>query len=253
MTNFAVATLICVLVAACGGSGPTPAATLNPFLNAWSRGNWAAMRRLVAHPPADFVAINAAAFRGLGVTHATFTAGPVVQSASGDQAAATVTAALHGAADRSLRAADEGPARQEQAHGQVAGLMVTRTINPHLGPRESLAVNQNWPKRAPILGAGGVSLTTTGSVVAVGLVGERIKDPAAVKADLILAGATAVEIDPALVLAKAHPTQFEPVFTVSKARFAQLKAAGGPHNVYAVPGMQFDLQTARQAITPAAV
>ena len=39
------------------------------------------------------------------------------------------------------------------------------------------------------------------------------------------------------------------MFTVSKARFAQLKAAGGPHNVYAVPGTQFDLQTARQAIT----
>ena len=49
------------------------------------------MRRLVVHPPADFVSANAAAFKALGVTHASFTAGPVVQSASGDRAVADVT------------------------------------------------------------------------------------------------------------------------------------------------------------------
>jgi cell division protein FtsI/penicillin-binding protein 2 len=244
---FAAASLICLLVAACGGSSPTPKSTLDPFLSAWSRGDWTAMRRLVVHPPANFVSANAAAFKALGVTHASFTAGPVVQSASGDRAVADITA--HYTIPQIGAFEPQTKVRLVKRQGKWLVSWSTRTINARLGPRESLAVNQNWPKRAPILGAGGVPLTTTGTVVAVGLVGERIKDPAAVKADLILAGATAAEVDPALVLAKAHPTQFEPVFTVSKARFAQLKAAGGPHNVYAVPGTQFDLQTARQAIT----
>ena len=249
MTNFAAATLICLLVAACGGSSPTPTSTLDPFLNAWSRGDWAAMRRLVSRPPADFVSANAAAFKALGVTHATFTAGPVVQSASGDRAVATVTA--HYTLPQIGAFAPQTKVRlvKSKRKGRWLVSWSTRTINSHLGRGESLAVDRSWPKRAPILGAGGVPLTTTGTVVAVGLVGERIKDPAAVKTDLIMASATATEVDPALVLAKAHPTQFEPVFTVSRARFAQLKAAGGPHNVYAVPGTQFDLQTARQAIT----
>jgi len=246
-TRLAAAIVLSVAVAACGGSSATPASTLKPFLSAWSRGDWAAMRRLVTRPPSDFVADNQRAFAALGVTHATFTAGRVVQSTSGDRATARVTA--HYALPNADAFTPHTTVTLVKRKGKWLVAWSSRTINPQLGPGESLAINQSWPKRAPILGARGVPLTTTGSAVAVGLVGERIKDAAAVKTDLILAGATAAEIDPALVLAKAHPTQFEPVFTVSEARFAQLKAAGGPHNVYAVPGTQFDLQTARRAIT----
>jgi cell division protein FtsI/penicillin-binding protein 2 len=246
--NLGAAVLTCLLVAACGGSSPTPKTALDPFLSAWSRGNWTAMRRLVTSPPADFVSVNAAAFKALGVTRGTFTAGPVVQSASGDQAVVTVTQHYTLPQIGAFDPRTQVKLVKRQGTWLVSWSM--RTIDPQLGPGESLAINQNWPKRAPILGAGGVPLTTTGTVVAVGLVGERIKEAGAVKADLIIAGATAAEVDPALVLAKAHPTQFEPVFTVSQSRFARLKAAGGPHNVYAVPGTQFDLQTARQAITP---
>ena len=138
VTNFAAATLICVLVAACGGSGPTPKSTLDPFLNAWSRGDWAAMRRLVAHPPADFVAANAAAFKALGVTHATFTAGPVVQSASGDQAAATVT--QHYTVPQIGAFEPQTKVKLVKRNGQVAGLMVDRARSTRISARgESLA------------------------------------------------------------------------------------------------------------------
>jgi len=236
-----------VLVAACGGSSAKPQSTLNPFLSAWSRGDWAAMRRLVARPPADFAAANQRAFAALGVTHATFTAGRVVQSKSGDRATARVTA--HYALPDAGAFAPRTTVTLVKRKGRWLVSWSTRTIDPRLGPGEALAVSRNWPARAPILGAGGVSLTTNRSEVVVGVVGERIKDAAAVRADLILAGATAAEVDPALAQAKAHPTYFEPVFTVSQARFAQLKAAGEPNNVYAVPGTQFELQASRHAIT----
>jgi cell division protein FtsI/penicillin-binding protein 2 len=246
-TRLAAATLLCVLVAACGGSSATPKSTLDPFLSAWSRADWAAMRQLVAQPPADFVSVNKAAFAGLGVTGATFTAQKIVQSKSGDRATATVT--------EHYTLADVGAFSPRttvtlvKRKGKWLVSWSTRTIDPQLGPGETLAVNRDWPTRAPILGAGGAPLTTNSSQVVVGVVGERIKDAAAVRSDLIAAGATAAEAGPALALAKAHRTFFEPVFTVSKARFAQLKAAGGANNVYAVPGTQFELQASRHAIT----
>src|SRR5262249_56593878 len=51
--------------------------------------DWAAMRRLTASPPADFTAVNQAAFASLGVTAASFSTGPMRQD--GDTAQQAVT------------------------------------------------------------------------------------------------------------------------------------------------------------------
>ena len=40
------------------------------------------------------------------------------------------------------------------------------------------------------------------------------------------------------------------MFQISQARFEQLKAQPGTHNVYAVPGTQFERTSSRSAITP---
>ena len=238
---------MCLSLAACGGSAATPEATLGPFLRAWSRGDWAAMRRLTADPPHNFVAANQQAFAALGVTTASFTPGRVRISSSGDRASAPVGSHYDlgevGSFDPRIRVT------LVKRHGHWLVSWSTRTINPHLGPGETLALDRRWPPRAPILGAGGAHLTTQRPQVVVGVVGERIKDPHAVATDLVRAGATPAQADSALAAAKAHPTYFEPVFSVSQPRFEQLKAAGQPHNVYAVPGTQFELQSERHAIT----
>jgi len=80
-------------------------------------------------------------------------------------------------------------------------------------------------------------------------VGSRITSTSAVRAALLAAGATGAQADHALAQAKLHPDFFEPVFTVSAARFAQLKAAPGPDNVYAVRGTEFQNSTSEAAIT----
>ena len=85
--------------------------------------------------------------------------------------------------------------------------------------------------------------------IIVGVAGNRMTSPSAVRADLLAAGATAAEVDNALAQAQAHPADFEPVFTVSSARFAQLKAAPGPTNVYAVRGTEFQQSSGQAAIT----
>ena len=91
-----------------------------------------AMRRLVVHPPADFVSANAAAFKALGVTHATFTAGPVVQSASGDQAAAIVT--QHYTLPQIGAFEPRTPGEARQAQRQVAGRVVDAHDQPASRP-----------------------------------------------------------------------------------------------------------------------
>ncbi len=234
-----------MLLAACGASS-TPQGTLEPFLTNWSRGDWATMRTLVAEPPADFAAANAAAFSALGVSSARFTAGRVRQSGARASTLVTEHFALPGVGTWSPTTA----VRLVQRNGRWLVAWTPGTINPVLGVGDRLDATEIWPARAPILGAGGVPLTIQRQAVVVGIVGSRIKSTRAVTGDLLGAGATQAQVRAALAQAQAHPSYFDAVFQVSMARFEQLKAQPGPDNVYAVPGTEFQLTEARSAITP---
>jgi cell division protein FtsI/penicillin-binding protein 2 len=235
-----------VALAGCGGSSSTPQATLHSYLTAWSHGDWAAMRKLVATPPATFTAANAGAFSALGVRSAGFSAGRVRQKGAKAQARVTESFALPlvGA----WRTATIVHLVQRNGIWKVA--WTPATVNPPLHGTERLAAIKDWPARAGITGADGASLLAAQQRVNVGLVGSRIKNAGEVSADLVAAGAAPAQVKAALAQAKAHPTFFEPVFQISRARFEQLKAQPGAHNVYSVPGTQFVQTTTRSAITP---
>ncbi len=244
----AAAVAILVLgVAGCGGSSGSPHATLSRYLAAWDRGDWAAMRVLVAGPPADFTSLNAATFSTLGVSKASFAAGTVVTAKSGATASAPV-------AER-FALPEVGPwsqattVRLVKHKGTWLVSWAPSTINPRLGPGEKLSLTRVSPTRGAILGAGGAPLTSNAQHVSVGLVGSRIKSAGAVSADLVAAGAPPAAVSQAIALARAHPTLFEPVFSVSASRYAQLKAKAGPTNVYNVPGTEFRQSASRTAIT----
>jgi hypothetical protein len=239
--------VLATVLSGCGPSAPTASATLSSFLAAWGRGGWTAMRRQVAAPPPDFRSVNAAAFAALGVTRATFTAGRVITASSGQTARARVTEHFdlpHAGAWNPVTTV-----RLTDRSGAWRIAWSPKTINPALGTGDTLAVARAWPSRAPVLGAGGVPLTQTVTNVIAGVVGSRITSTSAVRAALLGAGATAAQADHALAQAKLHPDFFEPVFTVTQARFAQLKAAPGPGNVYAVRGTEFQNSVAETAIT----
>jgi cell division protein FtsI/penicillin-binding protein 2 len=242
------ATLAAVALVACGGSAPPkPGPTLQSFLGAWDKGDWAAMRRQVASPPADFQQVNAAVFSSLGVKSASFTAGKLTTAKSGDTASAPVTEHFTLPEVGTWNPTTTVHLVKRKGMWHIA--WSPATINPKLTTSEKLSVTRDWSTRAPILGAGGVPLTSSAQHVDVGLVGSRIKNPAAVASDLEKAGAPQDAVTKALAAAKANPTFFEPVFTVSLSRFAQLKSQPGPDNVYEVPGTQFNETSSRQAIT----
>jgi cell division protein FtsI/penicillin-binding protein 2 len=246
LTATVAAVVAVIALAACGGSSSTPQSTLHGYLTAWSHGDWAAMRKLVATPPATFTSANAAAFSALGVKAATFSAGRVNEKGAKAQARVAQSFALPlvGA----WRTATT--IRLIQRNGVWKVAWTPATINPALRGTERLVTIEDWPARAGITGAGGAPLIAAQHLVDVGVVGSRIKDAKQVGADLVAAGATPAQVTAALAQAKTHPTFFEPVFQISQTRFEQLKAQPGLHNVYAVPGTQFVRTSSRSAITP---
>ena len=253
-TGLAIAAVVALVVsgiclAGCGGSSPPkPGPTLTAFLSAWKHGDWAAMRRQVADPPADLRSVNAGVFSALGVTSVQITAGPLHEAASGRTASAPITTHYALGQGRTWSPRSTVHLVLRRGHWHVA--WSPATITPRLGSGETIAMNEVWPTRAPILGAGGVRLSTAAARVVVGVVGGRIKDAAAVRRDLLAAGAPAAAVSHALAAARSSPDDFQPVFTISAARFATLKAQTGPDNVYAVPGTSFQATTATAALTP---
>jgi cell division protein FtsI/penicillin-binding protein 2 len=236
-----------LLIAGCGSSQPGPGPTLRAFINAWSGARWTAMRAQVVSPPKDFIAANAAVFSDLGVTHVTISAGRIRTSKSRTAAQAMIT--------EHYRLADVGAWSitstvhlvKHRSRWRVKWTLAT--IDPRLISGAKIVVSRTWPSRAPILGAGGVKLTTVAQQVVVGVVGQRIKKPKDVRSDLLAAGAPRAQVTQALAAAKQNPSYFEPIYTITQARFAELKAQAGPANVYNVPGTQFEASGRTVAIT----
>jgi hypothetical protein len=234
------AALLAAALSSCS-SGPMPGSTASAYLAAWAAKDWAAMLQLTSNPPVDFTSVNQAAFTDLSVQSASFTAGTLSQSGSTATEPFTERLTLGGLGTVSI----PSTLHLVQAQGKWLVSWSPATIAPQLRQGDALSVRTTWPARAPILGAGGVPLTTQGQVVTIGVEGLRIKDAAAVQAALVAAGATTTQASDAIAAAKVHPTYFEPVFTVTKARYDVLAPT-----IYPIPGTVFKSGTALTAATP---
>ncbi|MDF2742741.1 MAG: Cell division protein FtsI [Actinomycetia bacterium] len=220
---------------------PEPVAAA--YLEAWGRGDWAAMQAQVAAPPADFAQRHTAMTEALRVTQASFAPGPA--TVSDDRAEVPFSARLR------LRALGEWP---------YAGLLrlVRRddrwrvdwspaTLHPELTPDLRLQRTRTWPERAPILAADGSELAGPGAVVTVSVVGERVKDPAEVADALV----EHVEVPRAaarraLADAERRPNQAVPVATLPEVDYQAVRDA-----IYPVPGLSFQEGVGREYGGPA--
>ena len=234
------AMLVTGLLSACS-SAPQPQPTANAYFAAWTKHDWAAMQQLVSKPPADFTAVNQAAFTSLDVHQASFTAGTVATSGLAATEPFTERLALTGLGTIAIKST----LHLVLVQGHWLVNWSPATIVPQLRTGDQLSVQTTWPARAAILGAGGAPLTTQGQVVTIGVEGARIKNASAVQAALVAAGASSSAASEAIAAAKLHPTYFEPVFTVSQARYNQLEPT-----IYPIPGTVFQSGNARSAITP---
>jgi cell division protein FtsI/penicillin-binding protein 2 len=220
---------------------PEPVAAA--YLEAWGRGDWAAMHAQVAAPPADFAKRHTAMTEALRVTQASFAPGPA--TVSDDRAEVPFQARLR------LRALGEWP---------YAGLLrlVRRddrwrvdwspaTLHPEMTPDLRFQRTRSWPERAPILAADGSELAGPGAVVTVSIVGERVKDPAEVADALV----EHVEVPRAaarraLADAERRPNQAVPVATLPEIDYQAVRDA-----IYPVPGLSFQEGVGREYDGPA--
>ena len=228
------------VLSGCSGAPPRPQTTANAYLAAWARQDWAAMRQLASHPPADFTSVNQAAFGNLSVRQASFAAGAMQANGSAASAPITERLTLTGLGTITLKSA----LHLVLQRGKWLVQWSPATIAPQLRQGDQLSLRTHWPARAAILGRAGTPLTTQGQVVTIGVEGLLIKNAASLSSALFAAGATAQQAGRAITAARAHPTYFEPVFTVTRARYDQLKPA-----IYPIPGTVFQSGTALSAIT----
>ena len=241
------AVALALLAAGCGGSTPGPRPTLDTFVSAWERGDWTTMRARVADPPTDFLSTNRSVFANLGVSGVSITTGRLRTGRSGSTARVPISEHYRLAHVGSWTITSTIHLVKRGSSWHVR--WTPATIDPQLAAGDTIAIIRSWPARAPILGAGGARLTTVDRQVVVGVVGERIKQPSEVRADLLAAGAPGAQVRAAMAAARRHPSYFEPIYTITHARFVQLKAQPGPANVYNVPGTQFEASGAAVAIT----
>src|SRR6516225_2599655 len=94
--------LLIGLLNACSSS-PQPQTTASAYFAAWAKQDWVAMRQLVSQPPADFTAVNQAAFSDLGVHQASFTPGTTTTAGSTATEPFTERLALPGAGTVTIR------------------------------------------------------------------------------------------------------------------------------------------------------
>src|SRR5215211_6126763 len=220
---------------------PEPVAAA--YLEAWGRGDWAAMQAQVATPPADFAERHTAMTEALRVTQASFVPGPA--TISDDRAEVPFQARLR------LRALGEWPyegrLRLVRRDDRWRVDWSPATLHPELTGDLRFQRTRTWPERAPILAADGSELAGPGAVVTVSIVGERVKDPAEVADALV----EHVEVPRAaarraLADAERRPNQAVPVATLPEVDYQAVRDV-----IYPVPGLSFQEGVGREYDGPA--
>jgi cell division protein FtsI/penicillin-binding protein 2 len=251
MRRWLIVALVAVVVLAGAGAGawwllrskarPEPVAAA--YLAAWERKDWPAMQAQVDAPPADFAAQHTAMVESLRVTAASFS--PGTATVQDDRAEVPFQARLR------LRALGDWPyqgtLRLVRRDGRWRVDWSPAALHPDLAAGLRFQRSRSWPDRAPILAADGSELAGPGPVVTVSIVGERVKDRAAVAKAL----ATHAKVPPdtarrALDDAERRPNQAVPVATLAEADYQEVR-----DQLYPVPGLSFEKAVGREYNGPA--
>jgi hypothetical protein len=223
----------------CGG-GSSPDATIDSYLRAWDHADYAAMARLVDHPPSDFIAFNREVANGLDLVHGSHERRSV--TTTGSTATASVSSHL---ALPFGSITERSTLRLSDGSGTWRVQWTPESILSVLKRGDTVATQVTWPPRAAIAGLGGAPLTTETPMVSIGIEGSRVTNPAALTSALQQAGAPMAQIQSAESTALAHPTWFVPVLSVTQSAYSLLKPI-----VYPVGGTVFQTFSSRTALTP---
>jgi cell division protein FtsI/penicillin-binding protein 2 len=212
------------------------------YLQSWSTRDYAAMGRaqIRATDVAALAAFNRAMVTDLRVKRAAFAAAKPVE----EKTRATVRLTNRFTIEEFGTWTAHGVIRLVQRDEHWFIDWSPQEIDTELRTGERFVRTISWADRAPILGAGGVPLTSSATIVTIGLQGSRIKNAQQVSAALQAAGATAAQVARAIATATAHPTWFVSVFELPEATYLRFKPT-----IYPIPGTVFRTNGARAPIT----
>ena len=168
------------------------------------------------------------AVAGLGPVSLDVEVGDVARAAGGTASAVLTTTWTVGASWET-----DGDLVLEEVDGEWRAQWSLAALDRRLGPGDQLTATRRDASRGPILAASGEALTSTGTVVVVGVQPQRATDVAALTAEL----ARILGIDAAELTARiggATPDAFVEVATLSEADYAARRAELQP-----LPGTVF--------------
>ncbi|MQA84677.1 MAG: cell division protein FtsI [Streptosporangiales bacterium] len=128
------------------------------YLAAWERGDYAAMRALVAAPPPGFNDWHSDTYKDLGVARARFRPGAVAERDNARVVAFTATLTLRGVGDWTY----QGRLRLIPHERQWRVDWSPAALHPALAKGRRLDLELSWPERAPVLAADGSRLDAPG-------------------------------------------------------------------------------------------
>lgn len=212
------------------------------FLDAWARGDSAAMAGHLDAPPTDLSAtIGSLAHSAPGTTIAVHGTGVSGQTGT------TATARYHARAD----VAGFGPFEWDgqlpltKVNGQWRVHWDPADLFPGLTEGQRLVLAKTWPTRAPILGADGTPLVSDEPGVSVGLEPDHITNLDDVKTTLsTLLSVAPTAVDRALGAPGVQPSFFVPIITLPTDKYNQLRPQLAP-----VPGIVFQRTHGRFAVS----
>ncbi|MFL5351574.1 penicillin-binding transpeptidase domain-containing protein [Archangium sp.] len=230
----------CVSVRERPAQGPLDAAQV--YLDAWAGGDLAALRNLVANPPANLEEQHQRFRDDLRILSSRFELGRVERE---EQESAVVSFrsihVLRGLGEWEV----DGSLPLVRREGRWAVRWTPAVLHPEFREGDRFSRVRTRPERAAILDANGQPLTRPGEVITIGVEPRRIQNRAAVASALqSQLGVDPARLEKLLNTPNLAPDRFVPIIDVRPERYQLVRPALAP-----VPGIFFRRKNAR--LTPA--
>ncbi|WNG28979.1 penicillin-binding protein [Cystobacter fuscus] len=206
------------------------------YLRAWGEGDLAAMRRVVAEPPADLEAQHQRFRDELRIVTSHFELGRVEREADSARVTFRALHVLRGLGEWEV----EGVLRFVRREGRWWVRWSPAVLHPEAREGDRFSRTRTRPARARLLDGRGHPLTGEGEVITIGVEPRRIQSRAAVASVLqARLGVDPSRLDKTLNAPGVSPEHFVPIIDVRPALYQQVRPALAP-----VPGIFFRRKSA---------
>jgi cell division protein FtsI/penicillin-binding protein 2 len=233
----AAALLLAACVSVRGRPEEGPLDEAQVYLRAWAEGDFTALRRTVAEPPASFEEQHQRFRDELRIVSSRFELGRVEREAESAVVTFRAIHVLRGLGEWEV----DGALRLVRHEGRWWVRWTPAVLHPEAREGDRFSRLRTRPERANILDGHGQPLTHVGEVITIGVEPRRMRNRAAVAAALqVQLGVDPVRLEKTLSAPGVTPEHFVPIIDVRPERYQQVRSALAP-----VPGIFFRRKSAR--------